>query len=410
MRGEWRSWCDGGLLLAGGKRVAERVELAAHPLLEGLAGRLRLGDADGRHTAVARDLQHALGHRLLGLAVVDQHAHLLLAQVALERGDVLRAGFGVVHRCELEALVAHVEADRVRHIAEHGLGGRHGHALVLRAQCGDLVVDGLQRCDELLQVRLVFGLVRRVGAAQLGRDRACGRRHRRRVVPQVRVVAGLLADEIGDDDRRALRLFRRAEQFAHPRIVVGAVVDHDLRVLERAGRLRARFEQVRVLIGIAEDAGDRDVAAADLRRDVAVEILRGDDVDGRGLRDHRRGERQRGDGGGQPADRRQGAPRRALQGNGHGTPRWKGGAHAARFGVSAARACACSARTGRSARRPGGGLRNRARARSRTTASRGRRRESRRCRRTNRRSGTGLRAARRSRSRRRTRSSIRSGG
>ena len=75
-----------------------------------------------------------------------------------------------------------------------------------------------------------------------------------------------------------------AEQLLHPGIVVDAVDDHDLRGGERLGGLGARLEQMRILVRIAEDAGHRDVVAADLAGDVAVEILGGDDL-------HRVGER-----------------------------------------------------------------------------------------------------------------------
>ena len=49
---------------------------------------------------------------------------------------------------------------------------------------------------------------------------------------------------------------------------------------ERSGGLGAGLEQMRVDVGVGENACHRDVAAADLIGDVAVEILRGDDFDG----------------------------------------------------------------------------------------------------------------------------------
>ena len=76
------------------------------------------------------------------------------------------------------------------------------------------------------------------------------------------------------------------EQLLHPGIVVDAVDDHDLGVGERLGGLRARLEQMRVLVRIGEDAGHGDIVAADLAGDVAIEILGGDDL-------HRIGERRR---------------------------------------------------------------------------------------------------------------------
>ncbi len=56
----------------------------------------------------------------------------------------------------------------------------------------------------------------------------------------------------------------------------------------RLGGLGARLEQMRVLVGIGEDRGDGDIGAADLRGDVAPEILAGDDF--YGIRERGRGE------------------------------------------------------------------------------------------------------------------------
>jgi len=79
-----------------------------------------------------------------------------------------------------------------------------------------------------------------------------------------------------------------AEQLLHPRIIIDAVDDHDLRLGERLRSLGARLEQMRVLVRTAEDAHHRDSVTADLAGDVAVEVLGGDDP-------HRVGERRRGD-------------------------------------------------------------------------------------------------------------------
>ena len=74
------------------------------------------------------------------------------------------------------------------------------------------------------------------------------------------------------------------EQLCHPRIVVDAVDDDDLRLGERLGGRGAGFEQMGVVVGAGEDAGHRHVGAADLGGDVAVEVLRRDDFDGTGKR------------------------------------------------------------------------------------------------------------------------------
>ena len=70
-------------------------------------------------------------------------------------------------------------------------------------------------------------------------------------------------------------------QLVHPRVVVGAVDDDDLRVGDLPHDARRGLEQMRILVGIVHDAGDGDPVAADLPGDVAVEILRRDDGDRR---------------------------------------------------------------------------------------------------------------------------------
>ena len=104
----------------------------------------------------------------------------------------------------------------------------------------------------------------------------------------MRIVAGLAADELRDDDLLAAGGLVGAEQLLHPGVIVDAVDDDDLRVGERLRGLGARLEQMRVLVRIAEDARHGDGVAADLAGDVAVEVLGGDDL-------HRVGERWRGD-------------------------------------------------------------------------------------------------------------------
>ena len=183
----------------------QRIELRNHPLLEGLAGGQRLGDAHTRHARILRQLQHALRQRFRGLAVVDQYVHAPLAQVVLEGGDIGGARFRVVHHGQLKTPVAHLEADRVRHIAEDRLGRGHGHALVVRVEHRDAVVDRLQRREERREARVVVALVRGIGLHEIAAHGFRDGRHRGRVVPEMRIVAGLPADELRHDDRRALR-------------------------------------------------------------------------------------------------------------------------------------------------------------------------------------------------------------
>ena len=107
----------------------------------------------------------------------------------------------------------------------------------------------------------------------------------------MRIVARLAADERADHDRLAARRLVGGEQLLHPGIVVDAVDDDDLGVGQRLGGLGARLEQMRVLVGIGQDAGDGDIGAADLGGDVALEILGGDDLHGIGESGRRRARR-----------------------------------------------------------------------------------------------------------------------
>jgi hypothetical protein len=55
----------------------------------------------------------------------------------------------------------------------------------------------------------------------------------------------------------------------HPRVVIGAIEDHDSSIGDFADDAGRRFEQVRVLIGIAPDAQDRNAASTDLPCNIA---------------------------------------------------------------------------------------------------------------------------------------------
>ena len=124
----------------------------------------------------------------------------------------------------------------------------------------------------------------------------------------MRIVAGLSVHQLGGDDHFAVRLRRRTQQLFHPGVVVGAVDDRDLRARDLARDSGRGLEQMRVLVRAVHDAGDRDPVAADLARDVAVEIFRrhhGDLAFGFAVGGaHGRGEGQRGKGeeGGEPGD------------------------------------------------------------------------------------------------------------
>ena len=140
----------------------------------------------------ARAMVDQMLHDLVGrLLVVEHHAHLVLLQVALEGGDVAGARLGVVHDRKLEFLVAHLQAERCRHVAEHRLAGGHRRAGIFFADGGDLVVERLERGEEGREPRLIVGGVRGIGLGERRGERLGDRRHGGGVVPQMRIVAGL---------------------------------------------------------------------------------------------------------------------------------------------------------------------------------------------------------------------------
>ena len=173
----------------------------------------------------------------------------------------------------------HGQVQRCCHIAKDRFGCRDGGSGIFAANFGDLVVHRLERGEEGFKPRRVIVGVGGIGRAERRRQRLGDRRHGRRIVPEVRIVAGLLVHEIRGDDRDPPGLRRHLEQSLHPRVVVGAVVDDQLGRGDFADDGRRGLEQMRVLVGIAQDAGDRNLVAADLLRHVAVEILRRHDRD-----------------------------------------------------------------------------------------------------------------------------------
>ena len=118
-----------------------------------------------------------------------------------------------------------------------------------------------------------------IGFGKCFRQRLGGRRHGAGVVPQMRVVAGLLANQVSNNDGSAVGLGRGLEQLIHPWVVVGAVEDNDLRRRNLPRGARRSLEQMRVLVGIAHDASDCDIVTADLPCNITVEILRCHDTD-----------------------------------------------------------------------------------------------------------------------------------
>ena len=81
------------------------------------------------------------------------------------------------------------------------------------------------------------------------------------------------------DHARAALARRGVLELRHEGVVAEPVLDHDLRLRDRQARRRAGLEEVGVGVRVREDRRDRDVWAADLRRDVPVDVLRRDDVE-----------------------------------------------------------------------------------------------------------------------------------
>ncbi len=73
------------------------------------------------------------------------------------------------------------------------------------------------------------------------------------------------------------------------RVVVRAVDTRDVRGGEIAGHGRAGLEQVRVLVGVGQDAADSRGRAGELAGDVALEVIRRPDAHRRGVRLRRSG-------------------------------------------------------------------------------------------------------------------------
>ena len=105
------------------------------------------------------------------------------------------------------------------------------------------------------------------------------------------IVARFPLHQIGDDDDLAVRHRRGGEKIRHPRVVIGAAVDDEPGIGDRPRGRGTGLEGMRVLIRIGQDAGDLHRGPADLLRQIAVEILGGDDGEGLGM-SGKRGEQQ----------------------------------------------------------------------------------------------------------------------
>ena len=176
-----------------GQRLGGGVKLAQHPGQVSSAGRGGFGHADDGDMRGARQIDE-MRHQIAAAPACCRTARALLRlfQLLLELREVARAGLGVVHDGELEALVVHFQTERGGHVAEYRLGRRHRRARIFAADGRDLFVERCERGEKGFEPRRIFVLVRRIGRGKRCGERAGHGRHGARVVPEVRIVAGLL--------------------------------------------------------------------------------------------------------------------------------------------------------------------------------------------------------------------------
>ena len=73
--------------------------------------------------ALLGDIGKAARERVLDLGVVEEDLGLAGAERLLDRRDIARRRFGLVHDRRLEIRIQHGDAERLGHVAEHRLGG-----------------------------------------------------------------------------------------------------------------------------------------------------------------------------------------------------------------------------------------------------------------------------------------------
>src|SRR6202035_2434762 len=116
----------------------------------------------------------------------------------------------------------------------------------------------------------------------------------RGVVPKVWVVAGLLAEQVGNREQLPARAGVGREQLLSPIVVARTVEDDVIGGRERSRIGRAALVLVGIRIRVVDDAGHRDVRAAQLGRETTPEVL---------ARNHLQRRTRSGTGGGRAARR-----------------------------------------------------------------------------------------------------------
>ena len=211
-------------------------------------------------------------------------------QIAL-RGDVDRGGIRPV----FDRLGEPVGR---QHLQSHGRGQVAGHRLragdrrtaVLALDLGDPRCQGRKRTEVGGEV----GLEDRFGGRLDLLERVCDGSgdfgHSLGVVPDMGITPVGQAEQLLDVDRGAVGTRRGGEQSIHEGVVAEPVRDHEAGVGDGLGILWAALVSVRVDVGVAQQARDRDTVATDSGDQVAVEVLAG----------HRRDPAVRGVGSGAP--------------------------------------------------------------------------------------------------------------
>ncbi len=120
----------------------------------------------------------------------------------------------------------------------------------------------------------------------------------------MRVVARLPVRERGDLDDLARGRRRCGEQPHRPRVVADAVVDDEPGRRDRARGRGTGLELVRILVHIGEDAAHGHAVAADLPRDITIDVFGSDNLDRRGARDRQAEQDRREQSAGNAAQRR----------------------------------------------------------------------------------------------------------
>ncbi len=258
------------------------LELPGLPVLEGRRGRReRLSDLHHRDSRGRRPGDQALDVRRRVLRVEDESLDRFRGDLVLDfrfvRGDWVGA---FADRLEIAVRRDQVETGAFGQVGGDALGRADPGPCILLLDRVNGVVVVLQPISPIRRALLGDGgCIGRVDLREVRRDAVDDLVDVGRQIPQVRVVALFLAEEVGHGQHRPPRGRVRVHQLRHPGVVAGSVDDHVLRLRDQASVRWRRLVSVRIGVGVDDDAGHLDVGATDLRGDAAPEVLRRDDLD-----------------------------------------------------------------------------------------------------------------------------------